>query len=72
MTDGGELHIEDGLPAAVLEEHDVSPDGRWLVFDSDRRGNMDLYRMPVGGGDADRQSLGIDAQVATHGQQHDV
>ena len=52
----GPLSIRDGVPVTsgsqVLEEHDVSPDGRWLVFDSDRRGNMDLYRMPVGGGDA--------------------
>jgi hypothetical protein len=36
----------------VVEVHDVSPDGRWLAFDSDRRGNMDLYRMPLGGGEA--------------------
>jgi len=31
---------------------DVSPDGRWLVFDSDRSGNPELYVMPVAGGEA--------------------
>ena len=38
----------------VSEVSDVSPDGKWLAFDSNRRGNMDIYRMPVGGGDAVR------------------
>jgi Tol biopolymer transport system component len=50
------VSIGDGTPVTsgsqVIEAHDVSPDGRWLVFDSNRRGNMDLYRMPLGGGDA--------------------
>ena len=30
----------------------MSPDGRWLVFDSDRGGNADLYVMPAAGGEA--------------------
>jgi Tol biopolymer transport system component len=50
------ISIRDGHAVTsgsqVIEEHDVSPDGRWLVFDSNRRGNMDLYRMPLGGGEA--------------------
>jgi Tol biopolymer transport system component len=50
------VSIKDGRPVTsgsqVIEEHDVSPDGRWLVFDSNRRGDMDLYRMPFGGGEA--------------------
>jgi dipeptidyl aminopeptidase/acylaminoacyl peptidase len=33
----------------VIEWFDVSPDGRWLVFDTDRSGNADLYRMPLDG-----------------------
>ena len=33
----------------TIEAVDVSPDGRWLVFDSDRSGNFDLYVMSVGG-----------------------
>jgi Tol biopolymer transport system component len=50
------ISIRNGRPVTngtqVIEQHDVSPDGRWLVFDSNRRGNMDLYKVPVGGGDA--------------------
>ena len=34
----------------VIESMRVSRDGRWLLFDSDRRGNADIYRMPVSGG----------------------
>jgi WD40 repeat protein len=29
----------------------VSRDGRWLVYDSNRSGNQDIYKMPAGGGD---------------------
>jgi Tol biopolymer transport system component len=29
----------------------VSPDGRWLAFDSDRNGNQDVYKMPLAGGE---------------------
>ena len=36
----------------TTEDLDVSPDGRWLVFDSDRGGNPDLYIMPATGGEA--------------------
>jgi len=36
----------------VTEDVDLSPDGRWLVFDSDRGGNPDLYVMPTAGGEA--------------------
>jgi len=30
----------------------VTDDGRWLIFDSNKGGNQDIYRMPVGGGEA--------------------
>jgi len=50
------MSIRDGHPVTsgsqVIESHDVSPDGRWLAFDSNRRGNMDLYRVPLAGGEA--------------------
>ncbi|HJQ66417.1 MAG TPA: protein kinase, partial [Gemmatimonadales bacterium] len=36
----------------TIEDVDVSPDGRWLVFDSDRNGNADVYVMPATGGEA--------------------
>ena len=38
----------------VIEAFDVSPDGRWLVFDSDRSGNNDIWRQPVAGGEPER------------------
>src|SRR3989449_199397 len=34
----------------TVEGMTPSPDGRWLYFDSDRSGNADIYRMPLGGG----------------------
>jgi serine/threonine-protein kinase len=33
----------------TIEDVDVSIDGEWLVFDSDRNGNADLYKLRVGG-----------------------
>ena len=38
----------------TIEGVRVSPDGRWLVYDSDLAGNSDVYRMPVSGGEAER------------------
>jgi Tol biopolymer transport system component len=35
----------------VVEGIDVSPDGRWVAFDSDRSGNQDIYKISVDGGD---------------------
>jgi len=50
------VSIHDGRPVTtgsqVIEVSDVSPDGRWLAFDSNRRGNMDLYKMRLAGGEA--------------------
>jgi Tol biopolymer transport system component len=38
----------------VIEAMHVSPDGRWLLYDSDLRGNSDIYRIPVDGGPAEQ------------------
>ena len=38
----------------VIESFDVSPDGRWVLFDTDRSGSVDIYRQPVGGGDSEQ------------------
>ncbi|HYT82308.1 MAG TPA: protein kinase [Gemmatimonadales bacterium] len=38
----------------VIEAMRVSRDGRWLLYDSDLRGNSDIYRMPVNGGPAEQ------------------
>ena len=49
------VSIADGQPVTsgsqVIETSAVSPDGRWLAFDSNRRGDMDLYRIPIHGGE---------------------
>jgi serine/threonine-protein kinase len=34
----------------VIESMRTSRDGRWLLYDSDLRGNADIYRIPVDGG----------------------
>jgi len=50
------VSIADGTPVTtgnrVIETADVSPDGQWIVFEDRRRGNMDIYKMPLAGGDA--------------------
>ncbi len=35
----------------VIEGISVSPDGAWLLFDSNRRGNQDIYRMAMPNGE---------------------
>jgi len=37
----------------------VSPDGRWLAFDSDRGGPQAIYLMPSAGGEPERLSPGL-------------
>ncbi|MGA2383664.1 MAG: protein kinase [Gemmatimonadales bacterium] len=50
------VSIRDGVRVTtgnvVSEVADVSPDGKWLAYDSNLRGNMDLYKMPLAGGEA--------------------
>lgn len=38
----------------VIEVPSVSRDGSWLVYDSNLRGNADIYRSPIRGGTAER------------------
>ncbi|MDB4869162.1 MAG: hypothetical protein JWL97_166, partial [Gemmatimonadales bacterium] len=38
----------------VIELVTVSRDGKWLVYDSNLRGNSDIYRMPTAGGKVER------------------
>ncbi|HEU5153864.1 MAG TPA: hypothetical protein VFU03_03995, partial [Gemmatimonadales bacterium] len=42
ITDDAAVQVTTGNQ--VIERVSLSPDGRWLVFDSDRRGNADIYR----------------------------
>jgi Tol biopolymer transport system component/DNA-binding SARP family transcriptional activator len=48
------ISIRTGTPVTtsnqVVELVDVSPDGKWLAFDSNRRGNQDLYMLSLAGG----------------------
>ncbi len=48
------ISTRGALPVAnerqTTEGLDVSRDGRWLVFDSDRAGVMQIFRMPLDGG----------------------
>jgi hypothetical protein len=41
-----------------IEGFDLSADGRWLAFDSNRGGIQQLYRMPLGGGDVEQLTAG--------------
>jgi Tol biopolymer transport system component len=47
-----------------IEAFDVSADGRWLVFDSDRGGTQQLYRMPLAGGDVEQLTDGDEPSLA--------
>lgn len=38
----------------AIEGVALSPDGRYLAFDSDRSGNQEVYRIPVAGGEPDQ------------------
>ena len=39
---------------AIDTEPSFSPDGKWLLFTSDRGGSAQIYRVPVAGGPAER------------------
>jgi serine/threonine protein kinase/Tol biopolymer transport system component len=49
------VSISNGRPittgAQAVETHDLSPDGQWLVYSSNLRGNADLYKVRLSGGD---------------------
>ena len=50
----GSVSISDAVPVTtgnqVIESHSLSPDGQWIVFNSDIRGESDIYKMPLEGG----------------------
>lgn len=51
----GAISVREAEPVTAGSQHiegvAISPDGRWIAFDSDRGGNADIYKMPVGGGE---------------------
>jgi TolB protein len=38
----------------TVEYGTVSPDGKWLAYDSNLNGNQDIYRVPLAGGEAEQ------------------
>jgi Tol biopolymer transport system component len=50
----GPVSIRDGHPVtsenAIIENHDVSPGGEWIVYHSTVRGNADIFKKRVAGG----------------------
>ncbi|CAN5231456.1 hypothetical protein BH23GEM2_BH23GEM2_14310 [soil metagenome] len=44
--------VTDG--SQTIEGIDVSPDGKWLAYDSNVQGNSDIYKVPVTGGEPQR------------------
>jgi Tol biopolymer transport system component len=57
----------------VIERFDVSPDGRWLAFDSDRGGTQQIYRVPLAGGETEQLTAGsepaFDPSVSPDGRE---
>ncbi len=56
LRSGPVVSLVNGRPitsgAQVIEGVGVSPDGKWIAFDSDRNGNQDIFRMPIDGSSA--------------------
>jgi TolB protein len=52
------ISISEATPVTsgnqAVEGISISPDGKWLIFDSNRSGNQDIYKMPIGGGEYER------------------
>jgi Tol biopolymer transport system component len=52
----GSVSIRGAVPVTtgnqVIEGHSLSPDGEWIVFSSDKRGEFDIYKQPLGDGQA--------------------
>ena len=55
---GGPVSASSARPVTtgnqIIESIDVSRDGQWLVFDTDRTGNQDIFRMPIAGGEPEQ------------------
>jgi Tol biopolymer transport system component/DNA-binding SARP family transcriptional activator len=60
IPERGPVSTADAQPLTTghqsIEGMTVSPDGRWLVFDSDRDGHQAIYRAPVSGGEPEALS----------------
>ena len=52
ITDAQATQVTTGNQ--VIEAMRVSRDGRWLLYDSNLRGNADIYRIPIDGGEPEQ------------------
>jgi Tol biopolymer transport system component/tRNA A-37 threonylcarbamoyl transferase component Bud32 len=56
LPTNGSVSTRGALPVTsdrqTIEAFNISRDGKWLVFDSDREGVQQIFRMPLGGGAA--------------------
>jgi TolB protein len=54
----GPISVSEAQPVTTgnqtIEGIGVSGDGKWLVYDSNLNGNQDIYKMPIGGGEAEQ------------------
>ena len=61
VPSGGTVSATAAVPLTIghqsIEGMAVSPDGRWLAFDSDRGGHQAIYRIPLSGGDPELLSV---------------
>ena len=53
-----------------IEKLAISPDGKWLAYDSDRNGQADIWKVPLGGGPSPELSAGAAEQV-TRSRNHE-
>jgi len=58
IPEQGTISVAQAEPVTVgnqvIEGITVSPDGGWLAFDSDRRGNQDIYRLALPDGEPEQ------------------
>ncbi|HUR07079.1 MAG TPA: protein kinase, partial [Nonomuraea sp.] len=59
VTEDGAVQVTTGNQ--VIERLTLSPDGHWLLFDSDRRGNADVYRLRLDQPGAEPEQLTADS-----------
>ena len=58
IPSNGPVSVSEARPVTTgsqaIEGIDASPDGRWLVYDSNAAGNQDIYKIPAGGGEPEK------------------
>jgi Tol biopolymer transport system component len=58
IPSAGSVSISQARPVTAghqtIEGFDVSPDGQWLAFDSDRNGRQQVYRVRLSGGEPEQ------------------